>query len=312
MGLQTIEEFSDLVTTQWQVKFDAIIKSQSALGEALALQVITDTEEARVPFFDRWPGLKQLGINEEKSYETLVADYITVAISRFANGLTLSKTKWSDSVTQSLVMSQIDALVSEVALAPTRRVVDVCNYGETAAYNGQLDGVPYFSTSHTINGYNYSNLIHEPLDADGFQAAISALSQAPLGPDGEALPLEGAEFHLVFHPARIQDVGLLLDSSTIALANIFAKNPWQGYAKQWPTPWLISEDDWMLFMTLPGVKPFATVRNSASTGSLIPNIADDDYLVRTRNLYTWDVDLLQNSAPIHPYQGLKSMPSSSS
>jgi len=304
VGFQTIAEFSELVVEQFQHRWGAAIAAAQKFNE-FTQEIIVDQEGVIIPFINSWEGLKEIGLHDNPTGTTFVAEYMQAEIKRFNRFAVASVYDWADAKSRSLVMNQLDAIVAEGAFLRSRRIIRALQLGDTSAIQA-YDGQNLFSNSHTVNGNSFDNLLTGlSLNTSGFNQARLRLQQIPLGPDGTYLPTEGATFTLIIPPALDVDAELLLNSTTIYEDNKNATNPMKSAAQKIVSNQLTDDNDWYLLMSLGSIKPFVTVKHSTSTDSLIPFIADTDLNVVKNKLYEWHLDKIENTVPVHFYQMVK-------
>lgn len=304
ISFNSILELSDLIVTEFQLKYGEYLKAEGRWGELLSNEVVTNTLGADIPFVDKWFNLSEYEVNEAMAYKTIVGEKVHVDIKKFGKNLEISKFVWKDPVSQSVLRQQLDALVGEVARLKTRQIMSSLALGDTSAVVA-YDGQNLFSSSHSLNGATFDNLLSGSLDLSGFNTALTKLRSIPLCDDGSYLPMDSAKFYLVVPPALEKDARLVVRSTTVYESNKFADNPFNGAAEIIVSGLLTDANDWYLVATLPGLSPFVTVRNVESNGALIPRVAETDVNVIERNMYLWSCQVIQKTVPVHYYQMVK-------
>lgn len=305
----TIVELSQLVTTQWQIKYDELIKKDAAQSNFLTTEIVTKQTGVHIPFINTWKGLDKLPLYANLTYETSVAQYVDKVIARYAKGLQIGRFDWADPSAQSILMTQLNGLVAEAAWRRTQAIFDALVNGDTSSvtvYDEVSASKNLFANDHTLNGYTFDNLLGSmSLTGANFQTVKNTFSKIPLGPGGKYLPVSGAKYYLVVPPALEISAKNILNSSTIYESNIVADNPYKMAAEVIVSNLLTDETDWYMIMTMPGITPFATVRHVDSNAALLPFIADTDKNVVEQNMYLWALQIIEETYPIHYYQMIK-------
>jgi hypothetical protein len=306
-GYSDIQEFSDVITTDFQVKFESAINQGAALYNDLLTVVTSDGLGAHIPFIDHWEGLDDIELNEQPTSVTTVPISLNENFGRKAKMLQISATSWMNPGLQSLMTTQINALAAEAAYSRGRSIAAILNDGETVPSYDIGQGV--FSQTHSLNGVTFSNLlIGNPLTPDGFQAARTVLETVPLGPEGDGLPVSDMLDYTIVIPPALRFTAETLFNQGLLPAGSYANtvgNVLKSAAKIIVSPLLDDPNDWYLIATLAGIKPFVTVRAANSNPALIPLLDETMPHVYELNLYRWVLNLFEETHAVHYYQMVK-------
>jgi hypothetical protein len=307
--IASIAALSDLVTTKWQVDYPAALNATGKLADLLSSEVVTNTESAQLAFINTWKGLEEIPLYGNPTYESVIAEYFTVRIARYAKAIRIGRFNWAEPNAQSLLMTQLDGLVADAAARRTRRISFLLENGDSSTVTS-YDGSNLFST-HTLNGVSFDNLLTgNPLDATGIQAAKDVLKSVPLGPDGTSLPTDNARFVVVV-PHQLEFTAATLFNATLTgtftsgSGSLADFNPIKQFGDYEVSTFLTDPNDWYMFMIIPGISPFVSVRHVEQEGSLIPRIAANDINVIERNEYLWNLQVIEETYPVHYYTMVK-------
>jgi hypothetical protein len=314
-GFTSIQEFSDVITEKWQINFDqALAAADSLIGDLYEI-VDTPGTGAHISFINGVQAqLEELGDTEGLTYQTISATTVTENWVRKGKGLMISRSKWNNPTSQRLFQKQLDSLVQLVGYSRFQRIVEIFNNGETIpSYD---TGQAIFSTTHSLNGITFSNLLaNNPLTPEGFNAARAVIQSVPLGPsaDGQGfagLPATEMQLELkVFAPSALQLTLETLLNQGLLPAGSYANtvgNVLKDAAKYVITDMLTDPNDWIMVATMTAVKPFAVVRQESSSSALVPLIADDNEMVASNNVYRWALNMFEQLYMIHWYLAVKS------
>lgn len=301
-GFNTIQELSYALDSRFTIDF-AAAKDAAAKTNMLTEEITVNKRAVDLTFDNEFRVLKKSdSLNSEMQFQGTNAQVIRRQIEEYQNGIEMSLYDFESPEQQSQILNKVNTLVADLAWLRTRRIAEILKDGQTIP---SYDGPPIFSNAHTINGFPFSNLLSGDLNADNFNAAQTALMNIPLGENGEWLPTEGAEFHLIVPPNLKFTAMELLESTTIPKAEFNSMNPYQGAATLHVQSQLQDPNDWYMLMTLPGNKPFVTVKHTESVDGLIPMIDRTWPDVVLRQMYRWGIRAVEETYAHHYFMMIK-------
>jgi phage major head subunit gpT-like protein len=261
-----------------------------------------------MPFSTKVEALEELSLNGDPKFTTTIAEYWKVYLSRFAKGLTISAVDYQSPKAQTLFMNDVAALAAQAAVQSTLQISDALQNGNTASKYLMIDGKQLFANDHNLNGYTIDNLLALPLSGPNLVVAMNVIRKLPFGANGRRLLSNFGKYTLHIPIDLEETARLILNSDTIYESNITAINPYKGIADLDTNSDLIDPNDWYVSMTGPGIPlSFVTPFSSLKTGKLIPMIDDKFQRVLLNNEYSWLVDMLENTMPVHWFMLVKSV-----
>lgn len=251
----------------------------------------TARKKATIPYFQansvaRWHKIGTPIVSGE-----LAAEEVTIELEKISDGVSISTLDATDPDLRAALMGEVESKAMSLQTRILYRIAEILEGGDTDTDFVVQDGEQLFSTTHSLFGRTYSNIVTgnlDPTDPTAFEAAVTRSRNIPWT-NGEYLPMQGAQRILMVPPGLAFKASSLVDPTKAFQTNINSDNPYAGIARVVVTEALQNADNWYLITLLNGLTPFTWARHAVyGNWQMIDKSRPEDENVHQRDMLEWD------------------------
>lgn len=306
--LAQLTQLTEELSNQYDISYAEALAAKQVRLDDLSDRIPTNQRAILFPFIYNGIGVQTLQEGEPPVYQTLVGEYVRIAVKKFSASAAIKRLDYNDPTFQSLLIKRVQGLGTQMAHNAWKRLIDALRLGDTDTYYTMYDGKQLFSDTHSINGITFDNKRTGVLSATTLNEAITLLQTVPYGPSGAYLPMVGARFYLVVDPSNFIAARQLVSSAWIGDTNgAQIDNQYRGLAEIIVDEQLSgAPGTWYLIAALPNNKPFVTIQNNTAPGSgLVSEINANDDAVKNFDEFRWSWTSFEESFPTQFFQMVK-------
>lgn len=291
---KTIREFSrELEVTLGMGIQDAQKSEDGVAFSTLSREITVDDDVAPMPYLQAGSRARRHPIGTPIKTTTVKSEYQSVELEKLSDSIALKTIDLHRSNMRSLLLGEVETKAGELENEKWLWMLDQLENGDSNTKYQTADGAQFFSTTHSLFGQSYSNLLTGDLDATteagraAWEAATTRIREIPwVG--GYPLNTAGIKLYLVVPPALRHRAFEMVGPNKAFQPNINSGNPYEQEAEIIVADQLTNDTDWYILGVKGNLTPFTFAKHvEEGDWQMVSKVNADDENRYQRQQYEW-------------------------